>query len=178
MCICMEFMDASVKKFYQAMHSMDELEFDKVDTLIRRIAHDVSLLSLIYSHLQFSRQIASGLSYLEIKEIVHRDIKPANMLINKNGVIKLCDFGISRTFSELKSEFGGIGGTENYMPPTSEYTIRDDMWALGISLLEVSNGKNPFEDDESCGKFITIIMWKPSVPEMISDDMQQLILHL
>jgi hypothetical protein len=51
MCICMEFMDASVKKFYQAMHSMDELEFDKVDTLIRRIAHDVSLLSLIYSHL-------------------------------------------------------------------------------------------------------------------------------
>jgi serine/threonine protein kinase len=115
---------------------------------------------------------------LEIKQIVHRDIKPANMLINKNAVVKLCDFGISRTFSERKVEEDRILGTANYMPLTLTHTIQDDMWALGISLLEIINGKNPFHDWNSYGQAFGILRWTPSVPTTISVDMHELILQL
>jgi hypothetical protein len=50
LCICMEFMDASVAAFYRAMHSLGEVVFDKLDQLVRRIIHDVRLMSLIDSH--------------------------------------------------------------------------------------------------------------------------------
>jgi mitogen-activated protein kinase kinase len=115
---------------------------------------------------------------LEIKEIVHRDIKPANMLINKNSVVKLCDFGISRTFSERKIDEDRILGTLKYMPLTLAHTIQDDMWAFGISLLEIVSGEHPFHDWDSYGMSFGIRRWKPSVPEKIYVDMQQLILHL
>jgi serine/threonine protein kinase len=100
------------------------------------------------------------------------------MLVNRNAVVKLCDFGISRTFTELKSDSESNAGTENYMSSKIDRTIRNDMWALGISLFEIVDGKNPFDDGESCGKFIKIKMWKPSIPTTISSDMQQLMLHL
>ncbi len=115
---------------------------------------------------------------MEIKEIVHQDVKPANMLINMKTEFKLCDFGISNTFDELKSNIDVIGGTAKYMPPTRELTIQDDMWALGISLVEVVDGKNPFPDDKSIVIAIEIMQWTPTVPTTISHDMQKMTLHL
>lgn len=110
--------------------------------------------------------------------MVHRDIKPANMLINKDVEIKLCDFGISRTFDEMKLKSERIVGTANYLPPTLEHTIKDDMWALGITLLEFICNGNPFENKDSYGKELAIYMWKPSVPTIVSKEVQELILHL
>jgi len=95
-----------------------------------------------------------------------------------NTAIKLCDFGISHTSSELKSNFELVGGTANYAPPERDLSIQDDMWALGISLYEVVDGKNPFADNHSYGKFIKVAQWQPSVLTTISNDMQQLIVHL
>jgi mitogen-activated protein kinase kinase len=115
---------------------------------------------------------------LEIKDIVHRDIKPSNMLINKNAVVKLCGFDIARTFSERKFEEDCILGTANYMPLTLTHNIQDDMWAFGISLLEIINGKNPFADWDSYGQAFGILRWVPSVPATISVDMHELILQL
>jgi len=174
----MEFMDASVKRFYPTMHELYPVTADQHNTFVCRVAHDVSLLCLIHSCSYFSLQIAFALQYLEIKEIVHRDIKPANMLINNNAVVKLCDFGISRTFSEREFEEDRILGTVNYMPLTLSHTIQDDMWALGISLLEIINGKHPFADWDSYGIYFGILRWIPSVPATVSDDIQELILQL
>jgi serine/threonine protein kinase len=115
---------------------------------------------------------------LNSEQIVHQDVKPANMLINENTVIKLCDFGISHTISELKSNLELVGGTANYAPPKRDLSIQDDMWALGISLYEVVDGKNPFAIEDSYGKFITIAQWQPLVLRTISNGMQQLIVHL
>src|SRR5690242_7486485 len=99
------------------------------------------------------------------------------MLINQSAVIKLCDFGISRDFTE-NTPAGGIIGTDKYIPPSRQRTIQDDMWALGISLLEIVSGKHPFADFDPREKYVKIFTWKPSVPITISDDMQELILHL
>jgi serine/threonine protein kinase len=100
------------------------------------------------------------------------------MLINKDTLFKLCDFGISRNFDDMKVDSEGIAGTADYIPPRLGRAIQDDMWALGISLIEIINGEHPFAKWESHGKFIKILMWNPVVPTTISGDMQQLILHL
>lgn len=47
-------------------------------------------------------QILNGLAYLQSKRILHRDIKPLNVLISKNGIVKLCDFGSAVEFSGKK----------------------------------------------------------------------------
>jgi serine/threonine protein kinase len=114
---------------------------------------------------------------LEERDIVHRDIKPDNLLINKNGTVKLCDFGISRTFTELQSGIDCLSGTEIYMPPRSDNTIRDDMWALGLTLYEIIIGENPFAAEPS-KHWYTVLIWQPTVLTTVSEDIRHCILQL
>lgn len=112
--------------------------------------------------------------------MLHRDVKPDNLLINKSARVKLADFGLSRTFSEVKVETEGILAAANYMPPNLSHSIQDDMWALGITLFEVANGKNPFGDQSSFENLLRIRQWEPEqvVLGKLSEDSQELVLHL
>lgn len=52
-----------------------------------------------------------------MRRILHRDVKPQNMLVNKESVFKLCDFGISRSMRASQSiAIGAVQGTEAYLP--------------------------------------------------------------
>ncbi|KAH9485173.1 MAP kinase kinase skh1/pek1 [Psilocybe cubensis] len=93
--------------------------------------------------------IMQGLAYLHTKKIIHRDIKPSNILLSREGVVKLCDFGVS---GELVNSLAGtFTGTSFYMAPERicghEYTIRSDVWSTGISLLELVQNRFPFPPD-------------------------------
>ncbi|CAF1325929.1 unnamed protein product [Adineta steineri] len=163
LCICMELMDTSVKKFYQAMHRLPELSPDKIDRFVQRCAYNV----------------VRALYYLESKSIVHRDVKPANILINKNGKIKLCDFGICGNLTDRQLDFDAVVGTAMYLPPEPEKcAIQGDMWALGISLIEIIAGKHPFADYQSYGIAYKIKEWEPTVPTTVSVETQAFILQL
>jgi len=90
-----------------------------------------------------------GLAYLHSKKTIHRDIKPSNILISREGIVKLCDFGVS---GELVDSLAGtFTGTSFYMAPERicghEYTIRSDVWSTGISLLELAQNRFPFPSD-------------------------------
>ena len=122
--------------------------------------------------------MASALETMYGEGILHQDIKPANMLINKQAIIKLCDFGVSRTFDELKPGSEHIAGTGQYMPPERHVCIQDDMWSLGISLVEFLNNENPFGHCKSVNLPSAIYNWKPEVSKTISPDLQALLLHL
>ena len=126
---------------------------------------------------------------MELKQIIHRDIKPANLLINKDAIIKLCDFGISRSFTQMNAYFNSLNDeqfsflspllhTEYYMPPTIKGNIQDDMWSLGITLIEIILGRNPFHSWTSNQRYNQIIIWQPSFPQFISNQMKQIILNL
>lgn len=91
--------------------------------------------------IEIVKQAAVSLAYVHNKKIVHHDIKPANILISDNGKPKIADFGIANTG----------GGTKSYMSPDSldyDYSIvddiREDIYALGVTLMELLCGKNPF----------------------------------
>ena len=177
LCIWMELMDAVITGFYLTMHSLNEATPDMLDFLVRRVTHNVRILLficlmslLIYSHSHFSSQISSGLQFLEEKRLLHRDIKPDNMLMKKNGTIKLSDFSICCNISNP----GVQKGYRPYMPPTHEdATIQSDMWALGISLLEIISGRRMFTDERP-----RRIQERECRIPTISDPMQQLIIDL
>jgi len=90
--------------------------------------------------------VVKGLQYLWDLKIIHRDLKPNNMLVNTNGEVKLCDFGVS--IQLVNSIAKTYVGTNAYMAPErilgDEYGIYSDVWSLGLSLVEMATGIFPY----------------------------------
>ena len=94
--------------------------------------------------------VLQGLVYLKEKhDVIHRDVKPSNILINSLGEIKLCDFGASGLL--IDSMANSFVGTRSYMAPERlqgvKYTVKSDVWSLGMSLVELARGRYPIPDD-------------------------------
>ena len=95
---------------------------------------------------RYFRELISAIHYChEVKSLAHRDLKPENMMINKEGRLVLCDFGVSQFFTHHKSKrdvIKGQMGTMRFMAP--ECFIRApgkvlqgkkiDIWAAGVTL--------------------------------------------
>lgn len=123
---------------------------------------------------KIAEAVLGGLKYLYLAHrIMHRDIKPSNVLVNSKGQIKLCDFGVS---SELDNSVADtFVGTGTYMAPEriqgSPYTVKSDVWSVGLTLMELAIGKFPFiienedGDEDAAG------------PQGILDLLQQIVLE-
>ncbi|KAJ7160138.1 ste7-like protein [Mycena filopes] len=129
-CICMEFADKG---------SLDGI-YKKIGPIEIDVVGKVALAVL------------EGLTYLyDVHRIIHRDIKPSNILCNSQGEIKICDFGVS---GELVNSIADtFVGTSTYMSPEriqgAQYTVKSDVWSLGISLIEIALGRFPFSESLS-----------------------------
>ncbi|KAI0248641.1 kinase-like domain-containing protein [Lactifluus subvellereus] len=129
-CICMEFMDKG-----------------SLDGIYKRIgAIDIEVVAMV------AHAVLEGLTYLyDVHRIIHRDIKPSNILFNSKGQIKICDFGVSGEL--INSIADTFVGTSTYMSPEriqgSPYTVKSDVWSLGISLIELALGRFPFSESAS-----------------------------
>ena len=101
-------------------------------------------------------QVASALHYAHARTdendrpapIVHRDVKPDNVLISRDGVVKLADFGIAKALEGPERTMTGVvKGTIGYLSPEQaageSIDARSDQFALGIMLYELLDGKNP-----------------------------------
>ncbi|KAG1906397.1 kinase-like domain-containing protein [Suillus fuscotomentosus] len=128
-CICMEFMDKG-----------------SLDGIYKKIgAIDIEVVSKV------ALAVLEGLTYLyDVHRIIHRDIKPSNILCNSQGQIKICDFGVSGEL--INSIADTFVGTSTYMSPEriqgAQYTVKSDVWSLGISLIELALGRFPFADSD------------------------------
>ncbi|KWU45491.1 Pkinase-domain-containing protein [Rhodotorula sp. JG-1b] len=128
-CMCMEYMDRG---------SLDAI-YRKVGPIPEPILGKIALA------------VVSGLTYLyEVHKIMHRDVKPSNILLNSAGHIKICDFGVSGELTNSVADT--FVGTSTYMSPErisgDPYTVKSDVWSLGITLVELAIGRFPFSAED------------------------------
>ena len=111
-------------------------------------------------------QIAAGLAAAHAHGIIHRDIKPANIVIGKNGVVKIVDFGLAKSsISKKVTRTGTTIGTAAYMSPEqakgSTVDFRTDIWSLGAILYEMIAGQPPFSGEHEAVVIYSILNESP-----------------
>ncbi len=102
--------------------------------------------------LDYASQALSALSYAHGRGVVHRDIKPANMMVTTHGILKLMDFGIAKSATEMQlTRTGTTIGSLYYMSPEQVKGItvdaRSDIYSVGITWYELLTGRRPFQAD-------------------------------
>lgn len=106
-----------------------------------------------------AKQVCSAMNAAHEQGIIHRDLKPSNMMINRQGILKIMDFGLAMKISESgekndsSSEDGDnskttVAGTPKYMAPEQffgwDLDQRTDIYAIGIIMYAIFSGKPPF----------------------------------
>ena len=96
-------------------------------------------------------QICLALHHMHKKHILHRDIKSQNIFLTKNDIIKLGDFGISKSLNYTLEKARTIIGTPYYLSPeiiqNIPYSYKSDIWSLGVLLYEMTALKMPFDGE-------------------------------
>ncbi|MFA6469444.1 MAG: protein kinase [Bacteroidota bacterium] len=99
--------------------------------------------------IDYGIQISEGLAAAHEKGIVHRDIKPENIMIRKDGIVQVMDFGLAKLAGVSRiTKAGSTVGTLGYMSPEQvqgqETDHRSDIFSFGVLLYEMITGKSPF----------------------------------
>jgi len=119
------------------------------------------------------KRVAIALAAAHKLGVVHRDIKPANILLSKDGVIKVADFGLAKDSDSNRtiSGTGQIVGTPYYMSPEQAQGLsvdsRSDLYSLGATLYHMLTGKRPFEAPTPISIVLKHISEEPVPPRRI-----------
>ncbi|MFC1533183.1 protein kinase [Thermodesulfobacteriota bacterium] len=117
--------------------------------------------------------VCSALNYSHKRGIIHRDIKPANIMLDKEGVTKIADFGVAQMTESTAVK--GIVGTPSYMSPEQLKEemagVQSDVFALGCVLYELLAGEKAFPGDNSFSIIYKIINTEPESISGIRSDL-------
>ncbi|HEQ8869745.1 TPA: Stk1 family PASTA domain-containing Ser/Thr kinase, partial [Streptococcus pyogenes] len=118
-------------------------------------------------------EVLSAMTLAHQKGIVHRDLKPQNILLTKEGVVKVTDFGIAVAFAETSlTQTNSMLGSVHYLSPEqargSKATIQSDIYAMGIMLFEMLTGHIPYDGDSA----VTIALqhFQKPLPSIIEEN--------
>ena len=140
--------------------AMEYLEGESLDRIIEQ--HPVLPLSV---KLGYIVRVCDALAYAHQHNVVHRDVKPANIMVTKEGVVKVVDFGIARLTDMSMTQPNMMIGSRAYMSPQlykgERADARSDIWAVGVSLYELLAYKRPFTGDSEAELMFHIIYEKP-----------------
>ena len=129
-----------------AFIAMEFVEGENFDQLIRRRGP-----LPVEDAIPWFKQALMGVGAAHRMGIVHRDIKPTNLMLNRQGIVKVMDFGIAKVVGTRGNTRTGMQlGTPMYMSPEQiqgrNIDVRTDIYALGITLFQMLSGHVPFEE--------------------------------
>ena len=119
--------------------------------------------------------VLHGLDHLHARGVVHRDVKAANILLTRDGQVKLADFGVATSGDQRHNT---VIGTPAWMSPelitqTDGHTFKTDVWSLGITAIEIAEGRTPHHHLQQVASMFRIVA-DPAptlgAPERWSDD--------
>jgi eukaryotic-like serine/threonine-protein kinase len=123
--------------------AMELVEGENLEQLIARRSAVPLSLKLLYA-----MQACRAFDYAHKRGIVHRDIKPGNVMVNKDGTVKVVDFGIARVLETSRTQTGMLIGTFAYMSPEQYHgehaDERSDIWSFGVLFYELLTYQKPF----------------------------------
>jgi len=138
--------------------------------------------------LRIVEQTANALVAAHAAGIVHRDVKPENIMLRRDAIVKVLDFGLAKpneqiiksgdSSSDNKTVPGTVMGSARYMSPEQargqETDERTDIWSLGVVMYEMLAGKPPFEGETSADTMAAVIYKEPEpiwhvLPNLPSD---------
>ena len=163
-------------------------EFVDGDTLREKIeGGELTLLEAI----KIAEQTADALAVAHEAGIVHRDIKPENIMIRRDGIVKILDFGLAKpifgqkssaeaeTVRLVQTQPGMVMGSVRYMSPEQargkETDEKTDVWSLGVCFYEMLTGENPFDGETISDSLAALIHVEPASVEDIPEELQRII---
>jgi PAS domain S-box-containing protein len=146
--------------------------------LIQEFAQGRPLLEIMFGSLEESKKERIILQLLDVvahahrNRIVHRDIKPENVIIGREGLVKLLDYGVAKELKD-KDMSSTMVGSRPYMAPEQimgKSQIGSDVWALGVIMYILYTEMLPFYDDNEKALMDSILSREPDPPREIEPD--------
>ncbi|KAI5117925.1 hypothetical protein M0805_002004 [Coniferiporia weirii] len=127
-------------------------------------------------------QVLEGLVYLHDQGVIHRDIKGANILTNKDGCVKLADFGVASKATTGSAKDDAVVGSPYWMAPEvieqSGATTASDIWSVGCVVIELLEGKPPYHFLDPMPALFRIVQDDcPPIPEGASPIVKDFLYH-
>ncbi|HJV31424.1 MAG TPA: Stk1 family PASTA domain-containing Ser/Thr kinase, partial [Bacillales bacterium] len=158
--IVMEYVDGQTLKQYIQSHSS------------LRVEEAISIMS----------ELTSAIAHAHQNHIVHRDIKPHNILIDRNGKVKITDFGIAMALSSTSiTQTNSVLGSVHYLSPEQARggmaNKKSDIYSLGIVMFELLTGRLPFSGESAVSIALkhlqsetpSVRRWNPSIPQSVEN---------
>jgi eukaryotic-like serine/threonine-protein kinase len=126
---------------------------------------------------EFIMQALEGIAEAHAAGIVHRDLKPGNLFVATDSdgspLVKVLDFGISKSAGANATKTGEVMGSPAYMAPEQMMSAKDvdaraDLWAIGVILYHATAGRVPFEHDNLAGLCMAVMNDAPAPLESIA----------
>ncbi|MEW5592220.1 Stk1 family PASTA domain-containing Ser/Thr kinase [Peribacillus frigoritolerans] len=132
--------------------------------------------------LDIMRQITAAISHAHHNGIIHRDIKPQNILIDKEGTVKITDFGIALALSATNiTQTNAVLGSVHYLSPEQARggmaNKKSDIYSLGIVMFELLTGRLPFSGESAVSIALKHLQsetpspkrWNPEIPQSVEN---------
>ena len=139
-------------KLYEVMHSVKKLTlvFEYVEQDLKKVIDSTNGKGVEIKYIKsYLYQLLKGIDYIHKHKVLHRDLKPQNLLINKDNIVKIGDFGLARGYGIPVKNYTHEVVTLWYRPPdvllgNKTYGTTVDMWSIGCIFAEMVNGKPLF----------------------------------
>uniref|UniRef100_A0A674BHW7 non-specific serine/threonine protein kinase n=1 Tax=Salmo trutta TaxID=8032 RepID=A0A674BHW7_SALTR len=127
----------------------------------------------------YGAEIVSALDYLHSAKIVYRDLKLENLMLDKDGHVKITDFGLCKEGITDAATMKTFCGTPEYLAPEvledNDYGRAVDWWGLGVVMYEMMCGRLPFYNQDHEKLFELILMEEIKFPRTLSSDSKSLL---